>query len=94
MTKKEQGFVNIYKYSISYHGFRRLEDVYSKCSDAKWRAWRDIQRECYESGGHGLTVVTSNTMMFTAAYCITDVSTNTTTLIYHTPYSKYIIPMD
>ena len=94
MTKKQQGLLNNYRWCYSHYGARRLDDVYTKCSVAKRRAWDEIFAEYCKNNGHGLALVSYNCMTFSAAYVVTDPKTEKSSLIYHTAYNKYIIPID
>ena len=50
------------------NGVRDLDDVYSRYSTAKKRAWRDCERRCAEKDGYCLSVISHNTNVFTAGF--------------------------
>lgn len=68
MTKKEQVLLENYKHSIQRYGLRDLMDAYATCSDAKKRAWKEIEEECSRLNGEGLTIVSKCINNFSCAY--------------------------
>ena len=65
----------------TYYKGRRLEDCYSSCSSAKWRAWHDIENQCYELNGEDLHITGAGSHFFSCiyAYPITDKETGEVT---------------
>ena len=85
--KKAQELIDNYDYSLRTFGYRKLGDCYSFCSYYKCNAFDQIYNECLKNNGHGLTIPTFNTNIFTCAY-LTEIG-GKTWLIYHTPSYRY-----
>lgn len=65
-TKKAEELIHD-MFSTYYKG-KRLEDVYSSCSSAKWRAWHDIERQCLELDGEDLHITGAGSHFFSCIY--------------------------
>lgn len=74
-TKKAQEL--IHDMFHSYYKGRTLGECYGSCSSAKWRAWHDIENQCYELNGEDLHITGAGSHFFSCiyAYPITDKET-------------------
>lgn len=68
MTAKEKDFLARYNIAIKYCGYRHIKSCYKWPSKTKLAIWHDIAMQCHELHGTGLTVVSFNVYMFTAAF--------------------------
>lgn len=67
-SQKAQALVNAYGYALKAHGRRDIREAYGRVSGAKVSAWNRCVDLCSENNGEGLTVVSTNTFVFTAAF--------------------------
>ena len=61
-----------YVFNVGCDGPRQLYAVYNKCSYAKQEAWNQIAKECADSKGFKLSVITYSAQYFTAGYMYKD----------------------
>lgn len=64
MTKKESTLYDNWRMAVH----TSLEQVYGKCSAAKWRAFRDCLEKMQEDGGENGRICSAGTSFFTFAY--------------------------
>ena len=87
LTKTVEKKIDILKAYKRYYG-RTLSDVYGRCSNKKLESYEKIENEMNNLGGHGLTIISFNTNMYTVAYTLG------TDLVYHTKTRKELIPLE
>ena len=66
MNKRMRNAYESYNRSDAYS----LHDVYKSFSDEKAKAWRHCEELCDKNGGYSLKVISANTFMFTAGFCV------------------------
>ena len=67
-TSRVKAYYQNYMYAVSKHGYRRIFDCYANPSRAKESAELAIIKECCDRDGHGYSVISYNTTMFTCGY--------------------------
>ena len=87
MTKATEKKIDILKTYNRHYG-RTLSDVYGRFSDKKRESYEKIKKEMNSLGGHGLTVISFNSNMYTVAYTLG------TDLVYHTKTRRELIPLE
>ena len=87
ITKTVEKKINILKTYKRHYG-RTLSDVYGKFSNKKLESYEKIKKEMNDLDGHGLTVISFNSNMYTVAYTLG------TDLVYHTKTRRELIPLE
>lgn len=85
MTKKEQALYEQYRWNNQGD----LATAYGRASAAKWRAWREIEKECEKLGGQGLHVCGHNSSFFSCGFEYNDHETGALRLRYYTHANIY-----
>ena len=67
-TSQVKSYYERYMRAVSKYGYRRICDCYKNPSWAKVSAEREIAKEIYNRDGHGYSVISYNTTMFTCGY--------------------------
>lgn len=67
MTRRQKECLARYNSTIK-NGYRHIKSCYKWSSKIKLEIWHDIAMQCHELHGTGLTVVTYNQNVFTAAF--------------------------
>ena len=87
--KKARCYVNQYNYA----GYRAIYDVYNRPSGNKITAWKYCMIKCNEMNGRGLTVLSYNKQIFTAAWQYTHPDTGVSMLHVETYSNSYDMEM-
>lgn len=67
MTRRQKECLSKYNYAIK-NEYKSIKFCYSRPSKTKLNIWNDIVMQCHELNGFGLTVVSYNVNIFTAAF--------------------------
>ena len=67
-TSQVKSYYEHYMYAVNRYGYRSIYDCYKNPSWAKASVERDIAKEIYNRDGHGYSVISYNTTMFTCGY--------------------------
>lgn len=68
MNKRQKGILEDYKKKTCEGELLDLQDVYDRPSWVKMQIWEHIKEDCKAMYGWGLTVLSYNSQMFTAAF--------------------------
>ena len=88
-TKKAQGILEWYNFSIGRYGVMSIFEAYKKPSSEKIRTWKAIERMCNNMNGHGLTVLGRGLHFYSAAFIANEDGKDK--LFYFTAYNTYEI---
>lgn len=89
--KKYADLLKSYRCAINVHGYRMVDDCYSRPSAAKEAAENRIWNKMKERNGYGYAVTGYNCTMFSCAYLFPHPEDGNLILCYETPYHTYYI---
>lgn len=89
--KRIESIINKYNYSRNKYGYRNIWQAYNKPSYAKVEAYCYCQELCYNFDGYGLTVVSTNSDMFTVSFEFLHPVNGNVCLAYITRYGDYYV---
>ena len=89
--KKYAALLKSYLRAINVHGYRMVDDCYSRPSAAKEAAENRIWNKMKERNGYGYTVTGYSCTMFSCAYLFPHPEDGNPILCYETPYNTYYI---